>query len=215
MRKIKYVLVILIVLLFTGCSGNYNLTFNKDLTVNEELNVSIDNIDDNYEKTHQLFENGNIDRDKYEIVIIDDKVNIRYKEKYKSFADYYLNSNLYKMIFEEIEYKKDNTGMSIKAETNLKLDDKDNQNIINSYDINDLKINITIPFSVNKSNASSVKDNTYTWVLNKNDTYKNISIDYSYKEDKLYGIVILSLIGIAVISTLSYIFTYLLRNNKL
>ena len=215
MRKIKYVLVILIVLLFTGCSGNYNLTFNKDLTVNEELNVSIDNIDDNYEKTHQLFENGNIDRDKYEIVIIDDKVNIRYKEKYKSFADYYLNSNLYKMIFEEIEYKKDNTGMSIKAETNLKLDDKDNQNIINSYDINDLKINITIPFSVSKSNASSVKDNTYTWVLNKNDTYKNISIDYSYKEDKLYGIVILSLIGIAVISTLSYIFTYLLRNNKL
>lgn len=215
MRKIKYVLVILIVLLFTGCSGNYNLTFNKDLTVNEELNVSIDNIDDNYEKTHQLFENGNIDRDKYEIVIIDDKVNIRYKEKYKSFADYYLNSNLYKMIFEEIEYKKDNTGMSIKAETNLKLDDKDNQNIINSYDINDLKINITIPFSVNKSNASSVKDNTYTWVLNKNDTYKNISIDYSYKEDKLYGIVILSLIGIAVIATLSYIFTYLLRNNKL
>ena len=33
MRKIKYILLIFVILLLTGCSGNYNLKFNKDLSV--------------------------------------------------------------------------------------------------------------------------------------------------------------------------------------
>ena len=178
MKKIKYILILIIVLLFTGCSGNYNLTFNKDLSLTEELNVNIDNKENTYETTYSLFEKAGIDPDKYEILIVEDKVRIKYKEKYSSFEKYYLDSKLYKMLFENIEYKKDNKGMVINTKSILKLDDKDNQNIINSYDISDFKININTPFSVNDSNADSIKDNTYTWILNSKDTYKDISIDF-------------------------------------
>ena len=215
MKKIKYILILIIVLLFTGCSGNYNLTFNKDLSLTEELNVNIDNKENTYETTYSLFEKAGIDPDKYEILIVEDKVRIKYKEKYSSFEKYYLDSKLYKMLFENIEYKKDNKGMVINTKSILKLDDKDNQNIINSYDISDFKININTPFSVNDSNADSIKDNTYTWILNSKDTYKDISIDFSYQQDNVYGLIMLIAIGIAVIATLVYIIRYLVRNIRL
>ena len=215
MKKIKYILILIIVLLFTGCSGNYNLTFNKDLSLTEELNVNIDNKENTYETTYSLFEKAGIDPDKYEILIVEDKVRIKYKEKYSSFEKYYLDSKLYKMLFENIEYKKDNKGMVINTKSILKLDDKDNQDIINSYDISDFKININTPFSVNDSNADSIKDNTYTWILNSKDTYKDISIDFSYQQDNVYGLIMLIAIGIAVIATLVYIIRYLVRNIRL
>jgi hypothetical protein len=215
MKKIKYVLVIFIILLFTGCSGNYNLKFNKDLSVEEELNVIIENTDDNYERTYSIFEQSGIDSKKYEIAIVDEGIRIKYKEKYDSFDEYYLDSNLYKMFFKNIEFTKDETGMKINAKNILKLDDKGSQNIINSYDIDDLKINMIIPFSVNKTNADTKKNNTYTWKLNKNDTYKEINMNFSYEQDKIYGIVILSLIGLAVTVTLIYIGRYLLKNQRL
>ena len=215
MKKIRYILILVIVLLFTGCSGNYNLTFNKDLSLTEELNVNIDNKENTYETTYSLFEKAGIDPDKYEILIVEDKVRIKYKEKYSSFEKYYLDSKLYKMLFENIEYKKDNKGMVINTKSTLKLDDKDNQNIINSYDISDFKININTPFSVNDSNADSIKDNTYTWILNSKDTYKDISIDFSYQQDNVYGLIMLIAIGIAVIATLVYIIRYLVRNIRL
>ena len=215
MRKIKFILLILLVFIITGCSGNYNLTFNKDLSVEEELNILIDNKDDAYEKTYSLFENAEIDTDKYEILIVDDKVKIKYKEKYSTFGDYYLNSKLYKTLFDDIEYTLDNKGITISAKNSLKLDDQNNQNIINSYDIENLNINISTPFYINKSNADSIKDNTYTWSLNSNDTYKNINLDFSYRQDRLYGIIMLTIIGVASLATIIYIATYLYRNRRI
>ena len=215
MRKIKFILLILLVFIITGCSGNYNLTFNKDLSVEEELNILIDNKDDAYEKTYSLFENAEIDTDKYEILIVDDKVKIKYKEKYSTFGDYYLNSKLYKTLFNDIEYTLDNKGITISAKNSLKLDDQNNQNIINSYDIENLNINISTPFYINKSNADSIKDNTYTWSLNSNDTYKNINLDFSYRQDRLYGIIMLTIIGVASLATIIYIATYLYRNRRI
>lgn len=215
MRKIKYILFIFVILLLTGCSGNYNLKFNKDLSVDEELIIAIENNEDTYERTHQLFEKANIDSDKYEIMIEGEEVKIIYKEKYSSFEKYYLDSKLYKTLFKEVEYNKDNTGMSINAESSFKLDDKDSQNIVNAYDIDNFKINISTPYSVRKSNADSVKDNTYTWNLNSKDTYKNISISYDYENDKTASIILLVLMGIISLGIIIYLLLYLLRNKRI
>ncbi len=214
MKRYKFILLILFILLFSGCSGNYNLTFNKDLTVNEELKISIDNERDNYERTHKLFEKAEIDPDKYQIVIDKSKVNINYKEKYSNFSDYYLNSKLYKVIFDNVDFKRDNTGISINAENNFKLDDKDNQNIINSYDISKLNINITTPFTVNNSNADTIKNNTYTWVIRKSDTYKNISFDYSYKNDNVSNILLIVLMGLIFVGIIIYLIIYFIKNQR-
>lgn len=216
MRKIKYFFLLIIVILFTGCTGNYNLTFNKDLSVEEELNVFIDNTNNEmYERTYKLFQDANISEDKYNIVVVDDDVHITYKEKYLSFDDYYLNSHLYKVLFEDIEFSKDNSGMKINTESKFKLNDKNSINIINSYDIDDFNINIKVPYLVNQNDADSIKDDVYTWTLNNNDTYKNINLDFSYKNDFTQNIIVLITIGIALIIIVGYVVINLIRNKRI
>ena len=84
MKKIKYLFLIILVLLFTGCTGDYNLKINRDLSVEEELKVSIDNVDDSYERTYKLLEQLDVSENDYEVVVDMDKVNITYKKKYSS-----------------------------------------------------------------------------------------------------------------------------------
>ena len=215
MRKIKFILLILLVFIITGCSGNYNLTFNKDLSINEELNILIDNSNNAYERTLDLLKKAEIDPDKYEIMIDKDKVKIVYKETYTSFENYYLNSKLYRSLFENIEYEKDNTGMSINTKSRFKLNDKNNQSIINAYDIDNFKINLSIPFNVTENNADSIKDNTYTWDLNNSDTYKEINLKYDYRNDRVPSIVLISTIVIISVGIILYIIIYLSRNRRI
>ena len=215
MKKIKYLVLIIIVLLFTGCSGNYNLNFNNDLSVSEELEVFIDNTSDNYERTLSLFDKANIDEDDYEVNAVSDEVKITYKKDYSSFEEYYLDSILYKILFRDMSYTKNNIGMNINAKSILKLDDTDNQNIINSYDIDDFKINIKVPFIVKKNNADIVKEDTYTWTLDNDDTYKEIELDYSYKKTGISSIVMLVLIGIASIFIIGYVVNTIIKNRRI
>lgn len=215
MKKIKFIILILIVFLFAGCSGDYNLKFNRDLSIDEDIDILIDNKDNAYENTFMLFENADIDADKYNIMLKGDKVRIIYKEKYKSFEDYYLNSKLYKLLFKELELNRTNSGMFINTESNFKLDDSNNQNIINSYDIDTLKINITMPFNVIENNADEVKDDTYTWVLNKNNTYKNIRARYDYENDRVPSIVLMVVIGVISFGIIIYLAVYFLRNKRI
>ena len=162
-----------------------------------------------------LFENADIDADKYDIMLKGDKVRIIYKEKYKSFEDYYLNSKLYRLLFKELELNRTNSGMFINTESNFKLDDSNNQNIINSYDIDTLKINITMPFNVIENNADEVKDDTYTWVLNKNNTYKNIRARYDYENDRVPSIVLMVVIGVISFGIIIYLAVHFLRNKRI
>ena len=215
MKKIKFIILILIVFLFAGCSGDYNLKFNRDLSIDEDIDILIDNKDNAYENTFVLFENADIDADKYNIMLKGDKVRIIYKEKYKSFEDYYLNSKLYRLLFKELELNRTNSGMFINTESNFKLDDSNNQNIINSYDIDTLKINITMPFNVIENNADEVKDDTYTWVLNKNNTYKNISARYDYENDRVPSIVLMVVIGVISFGIIIYLAVHFLRNKRI
>lgn len=215
MRKLKYIILIIMVLFISGCSGKYNLTFDKNLNLTEELNVYIENENDNYERTYQLLDQAGVSKDKYDVVVEGDKINITYKETYPTFEDYYLDSKLYRMLFEEIEFNKSNTGMDIKAESNLKLDDKNNINIINAYDINDFDINIKLPFSVKDNNADEVKSGIYTWKLKSSDTFKEINIKFDYKNDNVRSIVLIALVSVVSLGILIYIFVYLSRNQRI
>ena len=62
MKKFKYLIILLLIIITSGCTGTYNLKFNTDMSVEEELNVKLDYSDDTYEKSLSLFQNYNIDK---------------------------------------------------------------------------------------------------------------------------------------------------------
>ena len=58
-KKIKYIVISVLLLLVTGCSGNYNVKINEDMSVNEELYLTIENKEGLYQKTLKIFNDNN------------------------------------------------------------------------------------------------------------------------------------------------------------
>ena len=77
-NKIKIVILVLSVVLLTGCSGNYNLKINKDLSVEENLYLTIDNTSDVYKNTLKIFDDNKIDKNNYDVSVSGNNVVIEY-----------------------------------------------------------------------------------------------------------------------------------------
>lgn len=210
-KKYKLVILLLLVLLFTGCTGNYNVTINDNLSVNEELNLELENNNGEYEKTLNIFKENNIKEDNYHISINNSKVVIKYNDKFNSIDDYILNSKVYHELIDEIKYSKDGNNIDIYIDEILKLND-DGKNIGNVSDIDSLKINIKNPFKVITSNEDSLDGNTYTWNITNETVNKKILMQFETKQDKIsYGKIITIVVLVICIETLAYI---IIKNYK-
>ena len=178
MKKIKLLILLLVVLLISGCSGTYNLDINKDLSVKEDLNVVLENEAGNYDKLNNLFRSNNIDEDKYKITTEGSNLKVNYKEKYSSIEDYLLNSFLYRQLFENISYNTDRKEFSLGASntfnnTNSKL------NYGNSIKL--LQINVNTPLRIIDENSDSSSDDTYSWTIDNKTKEKELYIDFREK----------------------------------
>lgn len=211
MKKIKLLVLALIVVVLTGCRGEYNLTINKDLTLSEKVNLYVENVNDNYDKTVSLFENNGIDDSSYNITQNEEYVNVKYEETFKNFEDYFLNSKFYSRIVSDEEYKKDNKRITFSGTSNLKLNDSvTDSDLNNTFNISDLKINLTIPFIIRDNNADEVNGKTLTWNLDSDDTYKKFEFNFDYlRNSNLYLVIIILCSGIVLVSAFIFIRNYL------
>ena len=199
---VKLLLVSILVILITGCSGNYNLKINEDLSLEEELDITIPKDNNAYQKTISLFENNDISKDKYNVIISDNDVKINYKDSFISIEDYMLNSKVYPQLFSNIKYNKSDDSIELLVDENLKL--KNSNNIINGTNLNDLnviQVNITNPFKVIKSNAELVNENKYTWSIKNSDVEKKIQIEFkpSLNQFPLRAVIVGSVILLVII----------------
>lgn len=179
-KKLKIFIIGILLILVTGCSGNYNLKINDDMSINEELYLTIDNSNNAYTKTLKIFKENNIPEDDYEVVLSDNNVRITYNKKYDSIEEYLLNSKVYHELIDEIQFNKSNNYIDLYVNQNLKVsnDNGIKMNGTNLVDLDVLQINIENPFDVNFSNAEIVNDNVYTWTIKKGDTEKKIQMQF-------------------------------------
>lgn len=179
-KRLKIFIISILLILVTGCSGNYNLKINDDMSINEELYLTIDNSNNAYTKTLKIFKENNIPEKDYEVVLSDNNVRITYNKKYNSIEEYLLDSKIYHELIDEIQFNKSNDYIDLYVNQKLKLS---NDNVIktngtNLTDLDVLQINIENPFDVNFSNAEIVNDNVYTWTIKKGDTEKKIQMQF-------------------------------------
>lgn len=212
-QKFKIIILFLMIVILTGCSGNYNIKINADLSIDENLELSIDNNDDTYEKTLKLFEENNIKKNKYDVNISDDKVVIKYKDKFDSIEDYILNSKVYPQLFNKVQYNKGRDYIDLYVDENLKIK---NQNSINSSNLTDLdviQVNIENPFNINYTNAELINQNTYTWSIKKDDESKKIYMQFRPNFNKFpYRPVI---VGSLIVIISFYLIYKLIRKYKI
>ena len=105
-KRLKIFIISILLILVTGCSGNYNLKINDDMSINEELYLTIDNSNNAYTKTLKIFKENNIPEKDYEVVLSDNNVRITYNKKYNSIEEYLLDSKIYHELIDEIQFNK-------------------------------------------------------------------------------------------------------------
>lgn len=214
-KKLKIFIIGILLILVTGCSGNYNIKINDDMSIDEELYLTIDSSNNAYTKTLKIFKENNIPEKDYEVVLSDNNVRITYNKKYDSIEEYLLDSKVYHELIDEIQFNKSNDYIDLYVNQKLKLS---NDNVIktngtNLTDLDVLQINIENPFDVNFSNAEIVNDNVYTWTIKKGDTEKKIQMQFKpslnvfpYKQ--------VAVLSVVIICSLIIIFTIYGRYKK-
>lgn len=213
-KKLKIFIIGILLILVTGCSGNYNLKINDDMSIDEELYLTIDNTNNAYTKTLKIFKENNIPEKDYEVVLSDNKVRITYNKKYDSMEEYILDSKVYHEFIDEIQFNKSNDYIDLYVNQKLKLsNDNIKSNGTNLVDLDVLQINIENPFSVNYTNAEIVNDNVYTWTIKKGDIEKKIQMQFKpslnvfpYKQ--------VAVLSTVIICSLIIIFTIYRRYKK-
>lgn len=183
----KKIVLVLLILLLTGCSIEYNLKINKDLTVEERIEA----VEENdffklYEYTNKIdvinfiFEPYLEEIDaysyNYDIISNDEFGGMFIKRKYSSLQDYINNVDSIYYLFENVDYSEYNNIVTLKTTGkfyNYNLDDPERPAIENA------KIIIEPIFEVIESNADEVvKNSRYIWIINKNTLEKNITISF-------------------------------------
>lgn len=200
MKKIKILFILITIILLSGCSGVYTINYNDDLSIDEELNLKIDKTENSYENSLRIFEDNNIDKNKYKIINGDDEVTIDYKETYINIEDYLINSKLYHQFYENIDYIKDKDNIDINANNNFYFNSKSLVNISNSQNIEYLRFNLNTNFKVNENNADEVSENTYSWIYNTETQEKNIKLNLSLKKSTLPIKEIVTIISVVIVS---------------
>lgn len=205
-KKIKYIVISVLLLLVTGCSGNYNVKINEDMSVNEELYLTIENKEGLYQKTLKIFNDNNVKEKDYEVVLSDDNLKITYNASYNSIEEYILNSKVYHQLIDNIELNKSNNYVDLYVNEKLKLSNLNmKQNGTNLTDLDVLQVNIENPFEVNFSNAELVTDNVYTWTIKNGDIEKKIQMQFKpslnifpYRQVIVLSVVIICFVIIGV-----------------
>lgn len=179
-KKLKYIFILLLLFLVTGCSGNYNLKINEDMSIDEELYLTIDNSGDMYTKTLKIFTDNNIPSDDYEVVVSEGEIRVTYNKSYDSIEEYLLDSKIYRQLIDNIQFNKSNDYIDIYVNQKLKITGTNGieTNGTNLSNLDVLQINIENPFDVNFTNAEIKNGNTYTWTIKNGDIEKKIQMQF-------------------------------------
>lgn len=232
MKNKKIILLILVTLLFSGCSVNYNLYINEDLSVNEKIiatensnSLRIKTGDTSKVAANSFYELYKIDGVKYSFSTVEkgDNITGTTSTTFKSLEEYeeYFKSD----IFNETNISKKDSYITIDYKQDVPLSEYSSRSLI--YD--SIEVNIEVPFKVIENNADSVDGNKYTWNIEKDGKLKNIKMTFDTNETINYKKIdfgffeinvrysVLLVVGIVLVLLIITLIIYLnnKKNNKI
>ena len=191
MKKVKLLFLFLVIFLLTGCTIEYNLTFDSNLQLTE--NAIIQEGSSFFEQyiyytPKEVMQNvitsnqERLDALEYDYEIVDDRT-VTLNNHYDDYMTYISQNTIFQQFFEEINVSND--GDLIVIETNDFIPYTEGNP--NYFQVEDININIKIPFKVLENNADKVdkKTGVYTWNINKETEYKKIILKF-YKSKKQF-----------------------------
>lgn len=213
MKRIKKFIIISLVILFSGCSAEYNLDIHDDI-FSESIKVSLSNFDDT--DLIPTFDEDN------QYVSSSSTLDLIYDKTKEDDGENSIYTYTHDFSFDEFKGSLNN-----KCFDNLKINEEEGIYSLTAYGFNclnghqtfadDYKINIKTDYKVINNNADEVKGNTYTWYLDqKENKKKNIIFQYSktkkeVSKDNIFTPIIISI----VVASLILVGVILLNNFRI
>ncbi|MBR2713102.1 MAG: hypothetical protein IKE73_05295 [Bacilli bacterium] len=187
MKNLRKLLLLVLVIILSGCSVKYELVINKDSSVNEKVIAKEHNtkIRKNTGMTtdqavlylYELFDREGL-KTKITTIEEDGFIKSTVTGYHNSVDEYALNFT--SDIFATPGIERDGSKVTLLFEQFRKINPDDINRLI--YD--DIEVSITLPFKVLEHNADKKRGNTYTWVINSKQDFKQIKLVYDEKKIK-------------------------------
>lgn len=188
MKYIKRVFLILfLVIMISGCSVDYKLKINKDLSLNEKTTVSENtnrmksrtnlNVDQSVKYLYDIYKLDGMADGNYSITSSDATTTVLVNNSYKSiedFVDRFKTDITYKTF-----YYKEKDYIHFQIDQVIPIDSKASNRPV--YD--DITFSLEVPFEVIDNNADKISGNTYIWYI-KADSPRLKSIRIEFKPNK-------------------------------
>lgn len=240
MKKYKYILLIIMIFILTGCSVDYSLNINSDEKVEETVIIITNNNDltnayggtiknaaDMYINSYKVFFKEHNIKSRYNI---NDNETIFYLTKTYENLEEYANSVFFTNLYQSAIVNRKNSSVRFSNAGdyygNILFGDTDTF-VDNAQYIDDLNITMKFQNKIITANAdeSDEENNIYKWHINKKE-FKNIVFEVSnekrydiiikeFLETKIIYIEIGLTISAAVIITALYFYIHNKRINKL
>ena len=232
MKNIKCLFLLLVIVLFTGCTVNYNLNIDTDLSVTEKVEAT--------EKESTVRTNTGVNSDKavnylYDIYKrddidpslsskVEDGVLTATASASHDSIDIYVN-NFESDLFKKAKLSKSGKIYTLTFKQSEMLSSKGSTTLI--YDR--VNVNISLPFKVIEHNADKRHKNTYTWELTKDQELRDIKITFdtsvhdNSKELSIgifdikikYSVLALTIILLIITIIISVVYVNNKKNNKI
>ena len=191
MKNLKRIMIVLILLISTGCTVKYEIEITDDLKIKENIDVT-----ENNEKFEKIGTNNKTYIDmmydvysanyiyksyNYKKIIGNEESGISAKKEYKSFDEYIKNNSIRNSIFRYINIEEEN-GIITYSATNLKYEEIFNE-LESNFPYDEILVTIKLPFEVTETNADvkETEKGKYTWIIDKNTTNPEIKLSFNKK----------------------------------
>ena len=162
----KKILILILLIVLTGCSSDLNIIINSDNSVEENITIINDNIPNielsKSEYLDELIEFNGVDSNyKLNKIVEDNYIGVELDRDYidNNICDSLRDSSLSKLM-SDFKCKKEDEMYIIYGNVNYFACD---ENCFEPPEITDGTVNITLPNKAKKHNANEVNGNTYTW----------------------------------------------------
>lgn len=221
----KIIILSVILLLLSGCSGNLDLKINDNGRITEKISIYEDKLNTHFESEDQFkpysskildtyFSVQEREGYTYENKVSDDKYVLVSKKEHR---DKDLCSNIKKSslknVVEDLKCTKNGNKYIISGTAtyfHLKEPRTEGSDLGDYYDMNDITVTLYLHGKVISNNADSVEHNKYIWNLNN----KSDAINIEFELNPLRRILIVGLI-LVVLVTLASILVIKYKKNRL
>ncbi len=170
----KKILILLMLIILSGCTVKENININADGSVSEKTNISFDNeMAVNYDTPTKYAEdflkyyNNAIELKNYSYDVSENKSNtdVVFNRKTAKLCDGIKYGLFVDNLYSDIECSEDDYYYIIKSNSQQLLSKPMSEK---KFDVERVELNIKVPIPLEENNADNVSNNTYTWFFDEN-----------------------------------------------